>query len=307
MANMTDLGDARHDIGDRIGARGVWWFTETKTADDAAALAQRLESLGYGALWIPETMGRDPFAHAAMLFERTETLVIATGIANIFHRHPGAMKQAQQTLAEQSGNRFLLGIGVSHAPIVAGVRKLDYSRPLTQMRDYLEGMAASGYMAVGPSQEPKTLLAALGPKMLELASTAADGAHPYWTTPDHTEQARGALGPDKLLCVEQKVVLTEDATVARAAARQALAMYIDLPNYFKNWFRLGFTEDDLADGGSDRLVDGLVAWGSLDRIEARLQAHTDAGADHVCIQPLHPDPASFGTPDPDALEALAPR
>ena len=301
------VNDSSEGIEDRIGRRGVWWFTEGMTAPDAAAFAQRLESMGYGTLWLPETLGRDPFAHAGMLLGETESLVVATGIANIFHRHPGAMKQAQNTLAEQSGGRFLLGLGVSHAPIVAGVRKLDYSKPLTQMREYLAGMAESAYMAVPPAEPPKTVLAALGPKMLELAASDADGAHPYWTTPDHTEQARGALGPDKLLCVEQKVVLTEDATVARAAARQALAMYIDLPNYFKNWFRLGFTEDDLADGGSDRLVDGLVAWGSLDRIEARLQAHTDAGADHVCIQPLHPDPASFGTPDPDALEALAPR
>ena len=292
-------------IDERIGTRGVWWFTETMDLEGAVAFAQRLESLGYGALWIPETMGRDPFAHGAVLLDRTERLVVATGIANIFHRHPGAMKQAQNTLAEQSGNRFLLGMGVSHAPIVAGVRNLDYSKPLTKMREYLEGMAASAYMAVPPSETPKTLLAALGPKMLELAGTAADGAHPYWTTPDHTEQARAALGDDKLLCVEQKVVLTEDPAAARAAARQALAMYIGLPNYYKNWFRLGYTEDDLADGGSDRLVDGLVAWGSVEQIEARLQAHADAGADHVCIQPLHPTEAP-GVPHDEALEALAP-
>lgn len=292
-------------IDERIGKRGVWWFTETMDAKGAVAFAQRLESLGYGALWIPETMGRDPFAHGALLLEHTERLVVATGIASIFHRHPGAMKQAQNTLAEQSGNRFLLGIGVSHAPMVAGVRGLDYSKPLTTMREYLQGMAGSAYMAVGPSETPKTLLAALGPKMLELAATSADGAHPYWTTPEHTAEARAALGPDKLLCVEQKVVLSEDPEVARQTARGALAMYIGLPNYFKNWFRLGYTEDDLADGGSDRLVDGLVAWGSLDQIEARIQAHTDAGADHVCIQPLNPSGIP-GVPHDEALEALAP-
>ncbi len=293
------------DIADKLGARGVWWFTETMAVDAAAEFAQTLEQMGYGCLWLPETMGRDPFAHAAMLFERTETLCIATGIANIFHRHPGAMKQAQHTLAEQSGNRFLLGLGVSHAPMVAGVRKLDYSKPLTTMREYLAGMAESAVMAVGPSEPPKTVLAALGPKMLELAASAADGAHPYWTTPEHTAIAKAALGDDKMLCVEQKVVLATDPTVARAAARQALGMYIGLPNYFKNWFRLGFSEDDLADGGSDRLIDALVPWGTAADIETRLQAHRDAGATHVCIQPLKPE-AAPGTPDLAALEALAP-
>ena len=292
-------------IGDRIGTRGVWWFTETMGVDDAAGFAQRLEALGYGALWIPETLGRDPFAHAAVLLERTQELVVASGIANIFHRHPGAMKQAQHTLAEQSGNRFLLGMGVSHAPMVAGVRKLDYSKPLTRMREYLEGMAESSYMAPPPAEPPATLLAALGPKMLELAGSAADGAHPYWTTPEHTATARAAIGPDKLLCVEQKVVLSTDPSEARAAARQSLSMYIGLPNYFKNWFRLGYTEADLADGGSDRLVDGLVAWGTAARIEERVKAHHDAGATHVCVQPLKPG-AAPGEPDYDALEALAP-
>lgn len=292
-------------IHDKIGARGVWWFTEGMTAGDAVSFAQRLQGMGYGALWIPETLGRDPFAHAGMLLNETDELVVATGIANIFHRHPGAMKQAQNTLAEQSGNRFLLGLGVSHAPIVAGVRKLDYSKPLTQMREYLAGMAESAYLAVPPAEPPATVLAALGPKMLELAASDADGAHPYWTTPEHTVIAKEKLGGDKMLCVEQKVVLTTDPTEARAAARAALGMYIDLPNYYKNWFRLGYTEDDLADGGSDRLVDGLVAWGSAAQIEERLRAHVDAGATHLAIQALNPG-GGGSTPDFDALEALAP-
>ncbi len=299
------VNESSAGIEDRIGRRGVWWFTEGMTAPDAASFAQRLEAMGYGTLWIPETLGRDPFAHAGMLLGETESLVVATGIANIFHRHPGAMKQAQNTLAEQSGDRFLLGLGVSHAPIVAGVRKLDYSKPLTQMREYLSGMAESAYMAVPPPVAPKTVLAALGPKMLELSASAADGALPYWTTPEHTVIAKEKLGDDKMLCVEQKVVLTTDPTEARGAGRAALAMYIHLPNYFKNWFRLGYTEDDLADGGSDRLVDGLVAWGSAAQIEERLQAHVDAGATHLAIQALNPGGGGT-TPDFDALEALAP-
>ena len=292
-----------HPVLDRIGTRGVWWPTESMVADDAAAFGVELESMGYGAWWIPETMGRDPFVAASHLLDATESLVVATGIANIFHRHPGAMKQAQLALAEQSGDRFLLGMGVSHAPIVAGVRKLDYSKPLTTMREYLAGMAEStAYFAPRPAVEPATVLAALGPKMLELAGTAA---HPYWTTPEHTETARAALGPDSLLCVEQKVVLATDPAEARATARQALSIYIGLPNYYKNWFRLGFDESDLADGGSDRLVDALVAWGTEDQLDARVQAHLDAGADHVCIQPLTPG-AAMASAHRAALEALAP-
>jgi probable F420-dependent oxidoreductase len=294
-----------HPVADRIGPLGVWHFTEMMSSNDAVAYAQRLESFGYGALWIAETVGRDPFATSALLLNETDSLVMATGIANIFHRHPGAMMQAQHTLAEQSGGRFVLGMGVSHASIVAGVRKLDYSKPLTSMREYLEGMAASPYLAPAPPEPPATLLAALGPKMLELAATAADGAHPYWTTPEHTAIAREALGPDKLLCVEQKVCLTTEPDVARTAGRGALGMYIDLPNYFKNWFRLGYDESDLADGGSDRLVDGLVAWGTEAQIRERVQAHHDAGATHVCIQPLAPG-EGYGTVDWDALEVFAP-
>lgn len=297
--------DSSATIDERIGPRGVWWPTDVMSAPDAAEFASWLESLGYGALWIPETLGRDPFAHAAHLLAHTSSLAIATGIANIFNRHPGSMRQAQMTLAEQSGGRFLLGAGVSHAPIVAGVRKLDYSKPLTSMREHLQGMADSMYMAPQPPEPPRTVIAALGPKMLELAATAADGAHPYWTTPEHTAKAKAILGDDKMLCVEQKIVLSTDRDEARATARQALAVYIGLPNYFKNWYRLGFDEADLADGGSDRLIDALVPWGTVDQIAARLAEHDEAGATHVCIQPLKPG-APMGEPDRDALEAFAP-
>jgi probable F420-dependent oxidoreductase len=215
------------------------------------------------------------------------------------------MAQAQRTLAEQSQNRFLLGLGVSHAPLVEGLRGLPYDKPLSTMRTYLEAMATSPYLAPAPNEEPPTVLAALGPKMLELAAVATDGAHPYWTTPEHTATAREILGPDRLLCVEQKVALSTDADTARAAAREALAMYADLPNYRNNWFRLGFTEEDVADGGSDRLIDALVGWGDEDAIRARITAHHDAGADHVCIQPL-PAGGQPGEVAWDVLEALAP-
>jgi probable F420-dependent oxidoreductase len=291
-----------HPIAERIGPLGVWFHTEASSAGEAAEFAARLEALGYGALWLPETLGRDPFAHIAFLAEQTSTLTLATGIANIHHRHPGAMRQAQLTLAEQSGDRFLLGLGVSHAPLVEGLRNLPYDKPLTTMRTYLEAMDESPYLAPAPTEPPARVLAALGPKMLELAGTAADGAHPYWTTPEHTATAREILGPDKMLCVEQKIVLTTDAAAARAAARNALSMYAGLPNYANNWFRLGFTEADVADGGSDRLVDGLVAWGDEEAVRARIADHHAAGADHVCVQPL--DPAGGGDADWAALELL---
>lgn len=282
---------------------GVWQFTDGMPAEEAAGFALRMEELGYSALWLPETVGRDPFAHIAYLASSTSALVFATGIASIFHRHPGVMQQAANTLAEQHDGRFVLGLGVSHAPMVTGVRKLDYSKPLTRMREYLADMDASPYRAVPPAEPPPRLLAALGPKMLELARDAADGAHPYWTTPEHTAEARAILGPDALLCVEQKIVLSSDASTARGAAIEAIAGYAALPNYRNNWLRLGYTDDEI-ETRADRFVDALVAWGDADTIRQRLQAHLDAGADHVCIQAL-PTGGGRGV-DLACLEALAP-
>ena len=291
-------------LSERLRTPGVWYFTDGMPAGDAQEFARRIESLGYSALWLPDTVGRDPFAHIAHLANATTELVFATGIASIFHRHPGPMKQVALTLAEQTGGRFVLGLGVSHAPMVAGLRRLDYSKPVSQMRDYLAMMDASPYRARQHDTPPPRLLAALGPKMLELAASAADGAHPYWTTPEHTKQARDILGADKLLCVEQKVVVTTDANGAREAARTALAAYADLPNYRNNWKRLGYTEDEIQQR-DNRFVDAVVAWGDAATVQSRIQAHYDAGATHVCIQPLSTQ--GFGVFDWAALEALAPR
>ena len=285
---------------------GVWFFTEAMRAPRAAEFAQRVEALGYSALWIPETTGRDPFAHAGFLFGETERLIIATGIANIHHRHPGMMMQSQKTLAEQSGDRFLLGMGVSHAPLVSQVRGLPYERPVATMREYLKQMRSAPYTSVEPASPPPTVIAALGPKMLALAAKATEGAHPYLTTPEHTAQAREILGPDKLLCVEQKVLLETQPGPARETAREGLARYRALPNYRNTWKRLGFSEEEIAEGGgSDRLIDALVAWGDESVIADRIQAHLDAGADHVCIQPLKVG-GRTGEVDWDLLEALAP-
>lgn len=269
----------------RLAPLGVWCTLDRLPAPDAAAVAQEAEAHGYSALWLPETTARDPFASIAFLGARTERLVLATGIANIHHRHPGPMVQATATLSEQTGDRFVLAMGVSHAPLVEGIRGLDYGKPLATMRRYLEAMDASPYHGAPPPAPAPRLLGALGPKMLELAAERGDGAHPYWTTPEHTAQARAILGPDKLLCVEQKVVLTEDAEEGRATAAAALGLYADLPNYRNNWKRLGFGEDEI-ESRAPRLLDALVAWGPPERIRDRIREHHDAGADHVCIQPL---------------------
>ena len=285
------------------GKLGVWYFTETMPAGAAAEAAQRIESIGYRTLWIPETTGRNPMPHAAWLLAKTSTLNIATGIANIYHREPGVALAAQNTLCEQSGGRFLLGMGVSHAPLVEGVRGLAYGKPVATMKKYLEGMDASPYTSVPPAEKPKRLIAALGPKMLELARDLADGAHPYFSSPDHTKMAREILGSEKMLCVEQKVILETDPAKARELARGVAQIYINLPNYRNNWLRMGLTEDDLKDGGSDRFIDATFAWGTIDAIKARLKEHFDAGASHVCIQPVNPN-GVFGDLHWDALEAL---
>jgi probable F420-dependent oxidoreductase len=289
-----------------IGRLGAWAATDGMTAPDAAAFALRIERWGYGALWLPEGYGRNVFVHASFLLARTSRLTVATGIANLYARDPLAAVGARNALAEQSGGRFLLGLGVSHAPIVEGVRGQRYGQPLATMRDYLDAMAAAPYAAPAPPEPPKTVIAALGPKMLELAARRADGAHPYNVTPEHTAEARKILGPGKLLCPEQMVLLETDKATARAISRRALAIYLSLPNYCNNWKRLGFTDDDLANGGSDRLIDAVVAWGDEAAIRSRIEAHWAAGADHVCIQSLPREEERHLDADEKIFELLAP-
>ena len=287
-----------------LGRIGVWYFTDAMSARDAASAARRIEELGYAALWIPETVGRDPFAHAAWLLANTERLIVATGIANIYHREPGVTLQAQKTLAEQSEDRFLLGLGVSHKPLVEGLRGLAYGKPVATMRSYLAKMAAAPFSGIDPPARPPTVIAALGPRMLELAREATDGAHPYFTSPAHTRQAREILGPDKWLCVEQKVVMETDPEKARALARATARTYLGLPNYRNNWRRMGLAEDDLEGEGSDKFIDETFAWGDADTIRRRIEEHFDAGASHVCVQPVNRE-GRFGEIDWKTLEALA--
>lgn len=272
----------------KLGELGVWAGLDAMAAGDALAFARRLEKRGYATLWTPESRGRNVLVNAAWLLAGTSSLIVATGIANIYARDAVAMANAQRGLNEQSGNRFLLGLGVSHRPLVSDMRGHVYGRPVATMRSYLEAMRAAPYQAPPPSQPPRTVLAALGPRMLALAAEMTDGAHPYCVTPEHTAQARRILGPGKLLCPELMVLLETDAAKARAGARTALATYLQLENYANNWRRLGFTDDDLAGGGSNRFVDANVAWGDEGAIRERIQLFWDAGADHVCIQSIHP-------------------
>ena len=284
--------------------RGCWAAPEALSGADAASFAKRVEELGYSQLWIGETLGRDPFALAAHIGAVTSTLGLASGIANVYHRHAGVMKQGAYTVAEQTGGRFTLGLGVSSPVIVSKIRGIPYDKPLSFMRSYLDAMDAARYISVPPPAPVPVILAALGPRMLELAAERTDGAHPYNTTPEHTAFARSVMGPDSLLCVEQKVMLTTDSAKARATGGKVMKFYARAPGYRNCWKRLGFDDDDI-DGLSDRFVDAMVAWGDVDAIERRLAEHADAGATQVCVQVLHPD-AGVGAIDYDALVALAP-
>ncbi len=259
------------------------WSSELRYGDPAVAAtaATELEALGFTALWVPD-VGGDLFAAVENLLAATSTTTVATGILNLWMHEPEVTAERFHALTETYGPRVLFGIGVSHAPLINSVEPDQYRKPLAKTASYLDALDAADQ----PLPTDGRVLAALGPKMLELARTRAGGSHPYLVTAEHTAAVRDALGADRLVAPEQAVVFETDPDRARAIARQHLAMYLGLPNYSNNWKRIGFTDDDLLDGGSDRLVDALVVWGDDDVITARIQDHRTAGADHVCIQVL---------------------
>jgi probable F420-dependent oxidoreductase len=274
----------------QLGRVGLWTFQlDLQPASRAREVAAELEEMGWPTLWLPEAVGRESFTNSALLLSATERLVVATGIASIWARDAMAMAAGQLTLSEAFPGRFLLGMGVSHQPMVDHVRGHRYDKPLSTMQAYLDAMDSVIYVAPQPEVEPRRVLAALGPKMLALAAERALGAHPYFVPVEHTAFARETLGDGPMLCPEQAVVLSTDADEARAAARTHMATYLSLPSYTNNLRRMGWTDDDLGDGGSDRLVDAIVVWGDVDAIAERVQAHHDAGADHVCLQVLDRD------------------
>jgi probable F420-dependent oxidoreductase len=286
-----------------LNGLGVFAFLDSMSIADAGAFAQRAEKLGYAALWFTEGPGRDALVHGAYLLTRTERLIIGSGVASVWARGPLAMASAAWTNAEASGGRFVLGIGINN-PESAAARGGTYSKPLAYMADYLGKLKSFKYAAAGTATAPPIVIGAQNRGMLELAGKQADGALTYFATPAHTALARRLLGPQRRLLVEQAVMLERDATRARQCARNYIAFYLTIPNYGKFLASIGFDANDLTGGGSDRLVDAIVAWGDESRIRARLDEHRHAGADHVCILPL--DPAGGMRPCSRALEALAP-
>jgi probable F420-dependent oxidoreductase len=277
-----------------LGPIGIWTAQlDYQPAAKAKEAVAELEQLGFGAIWFPESVGREALTNAALLLGATSRIVIATGIANIYASDAVTMAAAQKTLAEAYPARFLLGLGVSHVPLVEQIRGHSYGKPVAAMRAYLDGMDRAPYRAVPPTVSPIRVLAALGPKMLQLAAERAGGAHSYFVPPEHTARAREILGSDRLLAVEQAVVLETASTKAREIARAHTSRYLALPNYVNNLRRLGFGDADLVDGGSDRLVDAIVAWGDMNAAIDRVRAHQSAGANHVCIQVLPSDPQAL--------------
>jgi len=276
-----------------LGNVGVWTTAlDLQPSVLARQAARDLERLGYGAIWVGEAVRREPFANAAMLLCTTERIAVATGIANIWARDAQAMAAGQLTLAEAFDDRFLLGVGVSHQPLV-DTRGHHYERPLEAMSAYLDAMDAARFDAPRPATRPLRVLAALGPRMLELAAARADGAHPYLVPVEHSAFARSVLGQGPLLCPEQAVVLEGDPGHARRIARRHLGAYLRLPNYVRNLRRLGFSEEDVTGDGSDRLVDAIVAWGDTENVASRVREHLQAGADHVAVQLLADEPGAL--------------
>jgi probable F420-dependent oxidoreductase len=272
------------------GTVGLWTRAlETVSPTRSIQLAQEIEDLGYGSLFVPEAWGREAFTHAAILLSGTRRITVGTGIASIWARDAVASANAARTLAAASGDRFVLGLGVSHRPLVERLRGQAYDAPVAHLRRYLDALdAAPMHAAEGATPVPR-VLAALGPTMLALAADRADGAFTYLVTPEHTSSARAAIG-ETFLIVEQSVVLGggRDAFLERAHAH--LEFYTGLDNYRNSWRRLGFGDADWVRGGSERLCDELVTHGDLEVIAARVDQHRAAGADHVLLQVLGEGP-----------------
>ncbi|SDM16333.1 TIGR03620 family F420-dependent LLM class oxidoreductase [Allokutzneria albata] len=285
-----------------LGPVGIWsrvfvWGS----AAQARELAQEAEELGYGALWYGEAgTGKESLSNATMLLAATRRITVATGISNIWARDATAMRAGGDTISEAFPGRFLHGLGVSHVSQVSA-RGHDYGKPVSTMRAYLDAMDAAEYTAPAPQEPTPRVLAALRPKMLELARDRTAGAHSYFMPPSHSRRARAVLGDGPILAAEQPVVLETDPVRAREIAREHTAIYLSMPNYVNALRWLGFDESDVEGAGSDRLVDSIVAWGDVDAISARVREHRDAGATHVAVQAL----GSFSSV-PGQLRELAP-
>jgi probable F420-dependent oxidoreductase len=287
QGQVTTAGRA---LAEQLGRVGLWTrHLDIQPAERVRSTVAELEELGWGSLWSWEVFGREALTNAGLLLSATRRMVVGTGIASIWARDPVAMAAAQRTLAEAYPDRFVLGIGVSHAPIV-DARGHRYDRPLEAMRAYLDAMDAAPWQGPPLAEAPVRVLAALGPRMLELAAERSAGALLYNNPPEATAAARSVVGAGPLLATAQAVVVEDDPAEARRIGREFIAFYLTLPNYVRAWERAGFGPEERADGGSDRMVDAVVAWGSPEAIAERVRAHLDAGADHVCLQVLESDP-----------------
>lgn len=268
---------------------GLWTGSlEAIPAPAAQDVAAEIDALGYGSLWFGEAYGREALTHALTLATATTELVVATGIANIYGRGAMSAGGAARTIHALAPGRFVLGLGVSHQPLVERDRHLTYLPPLSAMTAYLDELDAAPYFAAD-REMPPVMIAALGPKMLELAAQRTAGAHPYLVTPAHTAEARATLGPGPALVVEQAAVIDQDREESLRRAHEHLNIYTGLPNYRNSWLRQGFDETDFGRGGSERLADALVVQGGVDDVIGRVREHLDAGADHVVVQVLGRD------------------
>jgi probable F420-dependent oxidoreductase len=296
--------ERRNEIMSRLGRVGAWSFAldELPAGGERRTVAE-IEALGYPSLWIPEGLAsKEIVAHAGLVLDASDGLTVASGIANMWARDAVSLANAARTLADDHPHRFVLGIGVGHG-YSTDARGMRYERPVESMRTYLERMDAAPSSAPEPAHPAPRMLAALGPRMLHLAAERTAGAHTYFVPVEHTAAARAALGPDPVLAVEQTVVISTNPAAAREVARRFTGDYLELPNYANNLRRLGFSDEDVAGRGTDRLVDATIAWGGVEAIADRVRQHLDAGADHVAVQVLTADEAETGLRE---LRELAP-
>ena len=273
-----------------LGRIGLWTFAlDVQPMAKAQEAAAEIDEMGFGTVWLPEAVGREIFSSSALILSATKNINVASGIASIAARTAHTMQSGWKTLSEAFPGRFVLALGVSHSHMVTKLHKLSYDKPYSNMVEYLDVMDKSPYAGAATQAPMYRMIGALGPKMLQLSAERTAGAHPYFTTPQHTAEARALMGAKPLIAPEIAVIFETDKDKARATARKFMSTYTRLPNYANNLMRLGFTQDDVTNQ-SDRLVDEIVTWGTLDKIAARIKEHHDAGANHVCVQVLTHDP-----------------
>jgi probable F420-dependent oxidoreductase len=286
-----------------LGRIGVWTGAlGLMPAARARGTVEQIEQLGFGVIWYPEPLdGKEVLSHGALLLGWSERIVVASGNANIWARDAIAMANAARALTDAFPGRFLLGVGASNE-ISVTARGHEYSRPFSRMRAYLDAMDEAPYLAPGPAQPVRRILAALGPRMLGLGAERGIGAHPNFVPVEHTGFAREIVGSAPLLAVEQAVALTQDRADVRRVATEHMRFYLARTHYRDNLKQFGWSDADVEGIGSDALIDAIIAWGDIDAVRARVQAHFDAGADHVCIQALGAEPTD---PQLGVLKQLA--